>query len=141
VHGWTFAEARKRVMETMGIEEDENDTSSAVHAPLPTRIIPESTATVAMPTARVLGIQRELCALPECADAVNHFKSRDLWPHAAKSSLRTHTNLEYFHDGQSIGRYPAIIAPVRDIDGELVTIHVTYLEAGRKLRATSRARS
>jgi putative DNA primase/helicase len=130
--GWTFAETRKRVMEAEGIEEDENDTSSTVHTPSPERI-PESATPVAMPTARVLRLQRELVTLHECPDAIECFKGRALWPQAAKSSLRAHAGLDYFEGKQSVARYPAIVAAVRDIDGELVTAHVTYLEAGRKL--------
>ena len=131
VHGWTLAETRKRVIEALDLDEDENDTSPAAHTPLPTRI-PESVP-VAVPTARVLRLRRELVALHECLDTVEYFKGRALWPQAAKSSLRAHAGLDYFQGQQSVGRYPAIVAAVRDIDGELVTAHVTYLEAGRKL--------
>jgi putative DNA primase/helicase len=40
---------------------------------------------------------------------------------------------EYFHGPQRIGRYSALLADIVDFDGELVTAHVTYLDAGKKL--------
>jgi putative DNA primase/helicase len=47
--------------------------------------------------------------------------------------LHAHPNVEYFEDGKRVGRYPALLAEIRDVAGELVSLHVTYLEAGRKL--------
>lgn len=41
--------------------------------------------------------------------------------------LRFHTGLDYWHDGQCIGRFPAMLAAVTSPTGELVTIHRTYL--------------
>lgn len=41
--------------------------------------------------------------------------------------------LEYWQGCNLIGRYPAMLAPVRNLAGELVTFHRTYLsDAGRK---------
>jgi hypothetical protein len=36
-----------------------------------------------------------------------------------------HAGVEYRHDRRLIGRFPALIAEVRDSAGELVTAHVT----------------
>jgi putative DNA primase/helicase len=47
--------------------------------------------------------------------------------------LHAHPTVEYFEDGKRVGRYPALLAEIRDVAGELVSVHVTYLEAGRKL--------
>lgn len=41
--------------------------------------------------------------------------------------LRFHTGLDYWHDGQCIGQFPAMLAAVTSPIGELVTIHRTYL--------------
>jgi putative DNA primase/helicase len=51
----------------------------------------------------------------------------------ASHELRAHTSCEYWHDQQRIGSYAALLAPVRDVAGDLVTLHATYLEHGRKL--------
>ncbi|MGO9036428.1 MAG: toprim domain-containing protein [Steroidobacteraceae bacterium] len=71
----------------------------------------------------------------DCHDAIEYLASRRLWPLPEGCALRAHVSVEYFEDGHRIGRYPALIAEVRDIDGQLVTIHTTYLDGGRKLEA------
>jgi putative DNA primase/helicase len=48
--------------------------------------------------------------------------------------LKAHPTLEYWHEGDAT-RHAALVAEVRDIEGELVTVHVTYLCGGRKLDA------
>lgn len=51
------------------------------------------------------------------------------WPQA----LRHHPDLSYWHEGQCIGRFPAMLGAVTDAAGELVCLHRTYLTAdGRK---------
>ena len=89
---------------------------------------------VAQPTARVLRLRRETCQIYDCADAGAYLDSRHLWPVAAESTLKAHVSVEYFQDGQKLGRYPALIADVRDIHNDIVSTHITYLSAGRKLR-------
>jgi putative DNA primase/helicase len=41
--------------------------------------------------------------------------------------LRGHPRLTYAEDGQFIGRYPAMLAPVLGPDGDLVSVHRTYV--------------
>jgi putative DNA primase/helicase len=69
----------------------------------------------------------------DCDDAVDYLASRGLWPLPEGCSLNAHATVEYWDDKQRIGRYPALVADVVDMAGELVTAHVTYLEAGQKL--------
>jgi phage/plasmid primase-like uncharacterized protein len=48
-------------------------------------------------------------------------------------AIRAHDGLDYWHGGQCIGTYPAMVAAVTAPSGELVSIHRTYLTAdGRK---------
>ncbi|MGB6487555.1 MAG: toprim domain-containing protein [Steroidobacteraceae bacterium] len=47
--------------------------------------------------------------------------------------LKAHAALDYWQDRNRIGRYPGLVGEVRDLAGELVTVHLTYLAAGRKL--------
>jgi putative DNA primase/helicase len=47
--------------------------------------------------------------------------------------LGAHATVEYWHEGQRVGRYAALVADVCDVAGELVTCHVTYLHKGQKL--------
>jgi putative DNA primase/helicase len=127
VHGWDFRTARDRVIEAAGM-------SRRTLEPVRTMAI-EGPVTIAKPTARILRLKREACALVDCTDAVEYLRSRALWPVAARTSLRAHAGVDYFEDGRKVGRYPALLAAVRDIGGDLATIHVTYLDAVRKLTA------
>jgi putative DNA primase/helicase len=126
VYGWPFAEARKRVIEAAGLEGAEKLKS--VPAPLPRAAEPK-----AGPSSRVLRLRRERCAIVNCEDAVNYLASRHLWPLPDDCALSAHASLEYWQDGRCIGRYPAIVADVMDVAGELVTVHCTYLQNGKKL--------
>lgn len=126
VHHWSFSEARKRVVEASGIR-FECAMPATVAGTLRTN------ALVAAPTRRVLRVLRSRCAVADCPDAIAYLQSRELWPLPAGFRLRAHAGLEYWDDARQIGHFPALIADVRDIAGELVTVHVTYLRGGRKL--------
>jgi phage/plasmid primase-like uncharacterized protein len=54
-----------------------------------------------------------------------------LWPLPA--CLRLHRGLPYWHEGQELGAFPAMVAPVVAPDGRIVALHRTYLTRdGRK---------
>jgi putative DNA primase/helicase len=127
VHGWDFRTARDRVMQAAGLRE------ASTLAPPPRRSTWSEVADTARPPSRVLRLKRESCAVFDCAQAIDYLMSRHLWPLPDHCSLRAHVAADYFDGGERIGRYAALIAEVRDIEGELVTIHTTYLDAGRKL--------
>jgi hypothetical protein len=44
-------------------------------------------------------------------------------------AIRAHDGLDYWHGGQCIGTYPAMVAAVTSPTGELVSLHRTYLTA------------
>jgi putative DNA primase/helicase len=127
VHGWGFAEARRRVIEAAGLSEG---LSPAWTAPAPRAQPAEA---VAVPSERVRRLRRQRCAIAACVDAVDYLASRGLWPLPDRCTLTAHATAEYWNDGQLVGRYPAILADVVDQAGELVTLHVTYLQGGEKL--------
>src|SRR5579862_1872108 len=111
LHGWSFAEARRHVIEVAGIDPDvRRDT------PRPPPVKPQ---TIATPPARVRSLLRTSCAVADCADALAYLKSRKLWPLPPACALRAHPSVEYWADGQRLGRYPALIAVVHGIAGEL----------------------
>ena len=122
VHGWDFAEAKRAVLESGWI------TGSRT-APVKT---PATSAAVSRPGARICDLLRTSCPIGDCDDAVRYLSGRRLLPLPA--GLRAHAGAEYWHERQRIGRYPALLAPVHDIDGDLVSLHVTYLQDGGKLR-------
>lgn len=55
----------------------------------------------------------------------------DLWPYPA--CLRLHCALPYWHGGEKLGTYPAMVAPLVARDARTVALHRTYLcSDGRK---------
>ncbi len=58
-------------------------------------------------------------------------ESRKLPLDSIPEDLRFHPDLPYYENSDDkpalIGRYPAMVAAVRDVDGRLVTLHRTYL--------------
>lgn len=128
VYGWTFREALSRVAQAAGLG-DAPCTSVAVPASVRSPDEPQ----VAEPTARVLRLKRESCAVIDCPDAVEYLAHRNVWPLPGQCALRAHPTVEYFHEGKRLGRFAALVADVRDVEGQLVTVHLTYLRQGRKL--------
>ena len=128
VHGWPFNEARKRVMEAAGLR-----TRSGDWAPVPVSAPGYCDERPASPSDRVRRLRRDRCAVGNCNDAIDYLASRHLWPLPEGCTLSAHATVEYWDEGNRVGRYPALIADVCDLAGELVTCHVTYLQQGLKL--------
>lgn len=122
-----FPEARRLVLSLSGMESND--------MPLPApRVMQQEVPQIAAPTLRVRNLIRESCAIEDCEPARLYLASRSLWPLPAGHCLRAHPSVPYYQERNQIGRYPALIAAVRDINGELVTAHVTYLTtSGQKL--------
>lgn len=121
-----FVDAKNRVLELSGL--------SVNAAVLPRLVRSPAAAEISKPTRRVLDLLRECCAVEDCDAAIAYLRSRALWPLPQNHALKAHPSVTYWQDRQNIGRFPALIASVRNSDGELVTLHVTYLESdGRKL--------
>lgn len=130
VHGWQFSEARRRVMQAAGLKGDSEP--QAVRTPA--RV--ESPPPKASPPSRVVQLLRSTCAVENSADAAFYLDSRRLWPLPEGCVWRGHAGADYFDtEGKRVGRFPALVAEVRDIGDELVTAHVTYLQNGRKLES------
>ncbi len=90
----------------------------------------------ATPTRRVRDLLRTSTSPDLVPDVVAYLQSRSLWPLPQGCALKAHASAAYWEVGdppRMIGRFPALLAPVVDIDGELVTVHVTFLKDGRKL--------
>lgn len=127
--GIGFAEARSTVMSLAGLSDE---TLETVRPRQTHEATPEQPA---KPTQRVRNLIRESCLVENCEPAVLYLASRALWPLPQGHSLRAHPSVEYWQEGKRIGRYPALVAAVRDVNGELVTAHVTYLTpSGEKLQ-------
>ena len=127
IRGMSFKDAFQYVLELAGIKE-RSDIASVRVSPI------AEPAEPAKPTRRVVALLRESCAVEDCDAARAYVASRMLWPLPQGHGLRAHPSVEYWQEGKSIGRFPALLAAVRDIGGELVTVHVTYLDPeGNKL--------
>lgn len=126
--GIDFAEARRRVMSIAGISDVEYQPIT------PRAAVNDEPEPPAQPTQRVRTLIRESCLVEDCEPAILYLSSRELWPLPQGHCLRAHASVEYWQEGKRVGRYPALIAAVRDMCGELVTAHVTYLTpSGEKL--------
>ncbi|EQD69498.1 phage P4 alpha, zinc-binding domain protein [mine drainage metagenome] len=132
VYGWGFPEARRQVMRAAGLDGRDEPTPRQT-APIAPGAANDAPPTVATPSNRVRALVRSACAVAECPDAVDYLDSRGLWPLPPDCELRAHPTVDYWQDGHRVGKFPALLAEVRDHAGALVTAHVTYLHAGRKL--------
>lgn len=130
IAGCTFPEAMDRVLIAEGLDPAEERRKDWK----PTRVAAPSEPEIARPTYRVRALLKETCAIEDCDAAVDYLDSRCLWPLPASHQLRAHPSVEYWEEGQSVGRFPALVTAIRNRDGELVTAHVTYLTPkGEKL--------
>ena len=74
----------------------------------------------------------------EVQNVLAYLQSRSLWPLPPVCTLRAHVGVDYYRPVhrdavEHVGRFPALVGVVRDIEGEIVTAHVTYLQNGAKL--------
>lgn len=128
VHGWTFTEARQEVIKAAGLSASAAAQAHRISPPITQDEAP------ATPSKRQRSVVASSCAAINCPDVVAYLMSRGLWPLAQGTVLRGHVGIDYFdHDGQKIGKFAALVAPLTNINGELVTLHVTYLNDGQKL--------
>lgn len=116
-----FSEARRIVMSIAGLSDEDAPT-------VPIQRAPESPPPPASPTCRVRDLLREACQIEDCEPARRYLQSRGLWPLPAGHKLRAHPSVDYWQEGERVGHHAALLASVRDIGGQVVTAHVTYLE-------------
>ena len=127
--GQDFATVRKRVLQAGGLA-DRGREAPVINRPMASSPDPEPS----QPTRRVLELWRTSCAVADCPDARNYLDSRGLWPLPPRCALRAHPSAEFWDDGRRVGRYPILLAPIRDLDDHLASVHVTYLQHGQKLQ-------
>jgi len=111
----------------LGLDDDWQPSRRPTTNPLPAP---------AKPSARIRELLRTSTSRDLVPDVVAYLKARKLWPVPANCALKAHVGAPYWNAGdppELVGRFPALLAPVVDIDGELVTVHVTFLKDGWKL--------
>jgi putative DNA primase/helicase len=131
--GWNFKEALQQVALAAGLltpRDAENSPRNPAHAEeLRWRDPPpRPDDTPAVPSRRVLDLLRTSCDTSMVADVRAYLGGRGLWPLPPGHGLRAHAMADDYREG----RFPALIGKVVDINGELVTAHVTFLKDGRK---------
>lgn len=133
--GIDFREARIRIMDRAGLSDEASVTPLA-----PRKAAVVESEKPAEPTRRVRAILRESCLVEDCEPVRLYLASRSLWPLPTGHCLRAHPSVEYWSrddhgNPKMVGRYAALVAAVRDMCGEIVTAHVTYIERdGRKIQ-------
>jgi putative DNA primase/helicase len=128
VMGCDFATARRLVLEVAGLSDRVAPGRRPFTAPTATP------ATLpAEPTPIVRSLLRGAGAVEECEPVMVYLAGRGLLPLPDLHCLRAHPSVPYYEDARFIGRLQALLAPVVDVDGELVSAHATYVRDGRKL--------
>lgn len=135
VHNWDFPTTCRELTQAAGLEAEE-----PLHQQPPQRRsnFQRHQPAAATPTWRVRALRRSTCSVADVDDVRIYMTSRGVWPVPPGCSLRAHPLAECYDCGKLIGRYPALIADVDDIEGDLVTCHITYVPGGRKLEGTPR---
>lgn len=128
VYGWSFSQTRQAVIEAAGL-------GAVTPRALPVLSTLEGADLVPVkPSARVRKLLRDSGPVHAVPDAVQYLSNRRLWPLPRGCSLRAHAAAAYWHEGRRIGQFPALVAQVVNVEGELITAHVTYLNRGHKLK-------
>lgn len=131
MRGISFAAARGEVLRVTGFD-NPMQPRQIVRGP---RSAVLAARRPARPSRRVHRLLKETCEIERCPSIVEYLKSRKLWPLIEGHRLRAHPGLQYWDPDAErvVGYYPSLLAEVRDLADELVTVSVTWTENGRKL--------
>lgn len=122
VNGYSAEEAAHRVADWLRADLDLSQRK--VHKPVAMR--PRLEPTVAL--RRLAEVWKASTPLKGSA-AERYLLNRGIWSENLPDSLRGHEGLAYVHgrDWQYYGTFPCLLAPIKDKDGKLVSIHRIYL--------------
>lgn len=108
VHGWDFAETARQIETVIGACPKDGEAELE-----------------AKPETWAEKLYREAIRTPKS----DYLSSRGL---EIPPGVWWHKSVDYFDDdGKRVGKYPAMLSPLLS-GGELLTVHVTYLQGGRK---------
>lgn len=87
--------------------------------------------------ARLKKIHAGLQRITPDSIAAKYFAGRGI-TELPENDCYMHPGIDYYQDGKSIGKFPAIVSMFRNLAGETTTMHITYLSAeGKKLDVES----
>lgn len=115
--GWTFRDAAREVEQIVG----------AV-----TAVLPAPTFCDDDKVKTLNRVWREAKPLRDGDEAMRYLAGRGLHVDLPMSALRLHTGLVYRDGGDTLGKFPALVALVTGPDGKGMTLHRTYLRDGHK---------
>lgn len=109
------------------------DFVGAIHAV--ERVLPTAKARPVVappdPRPRLNALWSKASPLEAGDPVVTYLEARGVWCDDALE-LRCATDVPYYHEGREIGRFDAMLARVRDVNGSPKTLHCTYLKGGKK---------
>lgn len=122
VKGYSFKDAVRDVGKWMRKEEVER---TAVTRP-PIKQKPKVEPSVAY--ARIREVWKASLPLTDSA-AEKYLVKRGIWPQNLPKTLRFHPGLGYYHakEKKNYGKFPCLLAPIKDKDGTIVSIHRIFL--------------
>lgn len=120
--GWSLSEAMKKVEAWLGLE-----AAQAERAPRPVPVLkPKVDPAVAYQRLREVW----QASVPlKGSVAEKYLEGRGIWAENMPTSLRAHPGLPYVHGKERTfyGKFPCLLAPIRNLDKALVSIHRTFL--------------
>lgn len=126
VNGWSFLEACKEVEKLVG---------AGV-------ALPSNSRNTGPMRALVKRLWEEVGPIMPGDEVDQYLRGRDLGMDAYPETLRSHPKLGYFvkREGDRkpklVRHIPAMLAPLRDAQGNVVTLHRTYVENGEKAKVS-----
>jgi len=144
VHGWSFPEALRQVADILGIDESHHGRSGppATPAKCPSPISDVAPVIEQQPvltsdpgkTQRIVGIVSGCGSITADGEVLRYLRGRRLVgiEDDLPVDLLQHPKLSYYDFGKCVLSFPAMVARLRDLSGELVGLHVTYVLDGAK---------
>ncbi len=125
VFGYSFSEAADAVAGVLGL----SDRAAVPITPI--TAVQGSTGAQTDKQAALLSLLDNSARIGERSAAGRYLVGRGLdWAAVSDGLQGLHdAELVYWHDGQDLGRYPAMLAEVCDLRGEVQAVHRIYLQA------------
>jgi len=121
-NGWTFPDAIRKVGDWLKLEAQRPAKTSRPPPPMRPRVDP---AVAYRRLKEVWQASTPIAGSP----AEKYLAARGIWPENIPVGLRAHPGLPYVHGKERTfyGKFPCLLAPIRNLDNALVSIHRIFL--------------